>query len=290
MLTKLIPLLSLAALALAAPAQACDLRFSQETYSINLPAAGPDKVAPALERLPVTIENIGTTECAFRVGVAREGVENVVEFPTTQVSTPFGPIFLADLLRTPAASSTGNVSRHTLPAGEELIIVYRFASRADWNNKADDYYEELVLTAYEDGTGAELDSARALISLAIQSATNIRFVGGVDRLDLGTLSQDESTRSPPFALRVFSTAPYKLTISSRNGGVLTHVTGTAQIPYRMQLEGSDLDLDGAGDERFYSEPTGNLGQVLPVSVTVGPQRNMPAGKYEDLITVSITTI
>lgn len=287
MLKKLIPLLFLAMLAVARPAQACSLQFTQELFGLNLPSLPPGLSSPALERLPVQVKNVGSESCAFKLGIARENLGGVDVFPPTQISAPFGPIYLADLVPASSATAATNTSSHTLSAGETLTIIYRFAVRADWNSKAGDYYEELVLTVYDDQTNEALDTARAQVFLGVPPSTNIRFVGNSKRLDLGTISPNGVTRSPPFGIRVFSTSPYKLTVTSTNGGVLTNSAASAEIDYRMDLDGQAVDL-GTGEERFYSEPTGNLGKVMQVRVTVGPQPNKPAGTYRDLITVSVT--
>jgi hypothetical protein len=150
---------------------------------------------------------------------------------------------------------------------------------------------EFFLTAR---TGqSELATQRTQLSLNIPAIARIRFAGagnarGSTSVEMGTLSPNAVSTSPPFAIRVLSTAGYQMDLESQNAGALRRVDGPEVIPYRMMVSGRPMNLKGGGDRIQVASHTGSTGNVHPVSVVVDPDPTMHAGNYRDRITVTVT--
>lgn len=105
-------------------------------------------------------------------------------------------------------------------------------------------------------------------------------------MDFGVITQGEEKGAD---LRVVSNTPYQVKISSMNNGVMK-LNSNATISYTMKVNGSTVGLSNSAGSPITIGPgwsTSSAGDRynLKVRITGNPQ-NMPAGLYQDAITIT----
>ena len=281
-------LLPFAALIGLAPslAAACDISLPSGIPSVPFAVAGEYGAAPIQETMTVRLRNDASTACTVYLGVALDPLDFDPDFPMTQISGPIGIVPLSTL----TTSGQDNASMHVIDANSTIDVTYNIAINPGWDDQAGSYSQRLNFSVYEDlGLPAKIEDDTRL-TLTIPAAANIRFAGNIDRLDLGMLSATAPTTSPPFAVKVFSTADYKLDVSSENKGFLVREGGGQSIPYSMTFGGQPVVLSGAAFTVALGDPTGGLGDTSAIIVTVPAVGEALAGAYRDRVTLTVTTL
>jgi len=282
--------LMLATFATAAQAE-CVPSFVAGGNSVTLTSAGSFDDGRLNERFYVRLRNDGDTVCELRLAVGRDIAASDADFPSYELFGPNGSVTVnsTDAARTSERSAVDIV----IPVRGETSIPYDVRMKLGWGFESGIYDQalEFFLTAR---TGqSELATQRTQLSLNIPAIARIRFAGagnarGSTSVEMGTLSPNAVSTSPPFAIRVLSTAGYQMDLESQNAGALRRVDGPEVIPYRMMVSGRPMNLKGGGDRIQVASHTGSTGNVHPVSVVVDPDPTMHAGNYRDRITVTVT--
>ena len=144
-----------------------------------------------------------------------------------------------------------------------------------------------------EGNG-DSSSARRTVTLAVDvdSSASMALSGQFTRngsaadIDLGEISAN-MVRTPVM-LHVRSTRAYRIDSSSQNGGKLK-LAGTAwEIPYRMTIGDRTLNSDGGA----YVSTAGANRRVdnLALGFAITGGINVEAGRYSDIVTLSISLI
>ena len=107
---------------------------------------------------------------------------------------------------------------------------------------------------------------------------------------MGPILTSGPTRSPPFALRILSTAAYRIDLVSANRGALRRAGGADLIPYELTLGGQSMDLAAGVDSVRVGRHTSSVGDVHRVGIVINPDPRYHAGEYADHVTVTVTTI
>lgn len=203
-----------------------------------------------------------------------------------------------EVLQDPSAGGTpqSDVEIANVPLGQRgQSVPFRVEVPTEWGLTAGTYTDRLELLLF-DRTGTLVDRTNLNVTIVVPATVSVRFVGAVigggfgsgARIDLGTLSTSERTRSQPFGARIFSTAPYLVNVASANLGNLAHVDLGSEIPYRLYFDGVQVDL--AGTSAFtYLAPTARTGVTRPMSLEVSPA-TVPAGRYNDRITLTVSAL
>ncbi|MGB3626961.1 MAG: hypothetical protein WA989_14105 [Henriciella sp.] len=274
----------------ALPASACDLQFSRSDQTFSLSPSASQLDEPLRETVSVVIRNRSDQECVFKLGFGRDATATDRDFPTTRVFGPAGEIRVQYVSSASYAGGAGYMLSQTIPANSDLRIAFNFAIDLDWGTRSGSYNQRFLLSLIDEATTTQTALTEINLLLDVPPAIRLRFVGNNDRLDLGALSDETTTVSPPFGLRIFSTSPYEVAVSSENQGALVQQNGRARIPYFMKLAGRQLDLAVAADILTFANSPGRLGRVLPIIVLVPPAKNRLAGRYSDTVTVTVSTI
>ena len=203
-----------------------------------------------------------------------------------------------EILQDPSAGGTSlsDVKIANAPVGPQgRSVPFELQVPTEWGLTAGTYIDRLELLLF-DQNGALVDRTNLTITILIPATVSVRFVGAVigggfgsgARIDLGTLSTSEQTRSQPFGARIFSTAPYLVNVASANSGNLAHVELGSEIPYRLYFDGAQVDLSGIS-AFTYLAPTPRSGNTRPMSLEV-PPASVPAGRYNDRITLTVSAL
>ncbi len=273
---------------------ACEPTFATGSTVVTLtpmPSFDDQQIA---ERFQLEIRNSGSDLCTLRLSVGRDTAASDPNFPAYTLSSPSGAIPAAALAGgEDSAGSPGGITV-TVPANGRVVVPYDVRLSVGWGIEARTYDQELIYRLHSTDSQDELAIQRTRLSLTIPTAARIRFSGasatdGAPILDMGALSATGRTVSPPFAIRVLSTAPYRVELSSENFGKLRRVDGPDLIPYRLSVSNQIVDLTAGGAFIRVPGHTGPTGNVHPVAIEIGPDPARHAGNYSDRVTVTVST-
>ncbi|MGZ8345647.1 MAG: hypothetical protein ACXWUP_00910 [Allosphingosinicella sp.] len=267
----------------------CSPSFNVETVSVNVDGVQVGNGNFATESFNVDLDNQNAESCDIRLRITRSG--NVdPDMPAYFLSAAGNQVEILAY-----GFSVGTVLSDvllTLPGGDESISV-PFAVRlpTEWGLAAGDYVDNLRVSLVAPGEET-LDSLDVAVNIDIPKEVSVRLVGASGEaqstatVNLGVLSTVQQTRSDPFGVRVWSTAPYTVGFSSSNRGRLVHTNGIDAIPYVMSVGGSEVDLTGVSSY-YFARHTSSLGDIHGLSIVVDPVQAR-AGDYSDSVTVSVT--
>lgn len=281
-------------LALPAAANAeCQPVFVDASTSLTLSASSDLDAPQPAERFKVRIRNQGDSACDLRLAVGREAGVLGSDSPVIALTGPTGDIRLGSV--TAAIDSVTGLAQVKIPAGGEIAVPYEIRMNVGWGSAAGTYVENLLFELVSTTGERQSSTQRTQLLLQVPSAVRIRFAGALGennepRLDMGELSPDKPSRSPPFAIRVLSTAGYQMRFESVNSGNLQRNGGTERIPYQMSVGGRPMDLSLGSGLISVGHHTGLAGDIHPVAVLIAPDPLRHAGSYSDRITVTVTAI
>lgn len=288
--------LGFVALAASLPAvahAACEPSFVDGTNVVNLrPSASFDN-QQLVEPFVIRVRNSGDEVCTIRLGVGRTLAATSTRFPAYSLTGPSGMETVSALTVTADAAGFGN--KYTVPANGEVSIPYDVRMAIGWGAEAGLYTDELLFSLLDAQSGNTIANKKLQLDLDVPQTARIRFAGasgadGPARIEMGPISTTAATRSPPFALRVLSTAPYRIDLVSQNNGTLRRAGTRDLIPYQMTLGSQPMNLTGVGDSVQIRRHTSSVGDVHPVTIVINPDAEYHAGDYSDRVTVTVTTI
>lgn len=278
----------------ATAAQAdCNPSFVDGSATIRLTPPTSFSNDLLIEPFQVRIKNSGDEACVLRLGVGRRIPGGSQQFPAYSVTGPNGKVPLPSLGG--AANNGVYGTEFTVPAGEQIILSYNVRMNVGWGFEAGVFTEDLVFQVFEGQPRRPVITQDRQLLLEIPRMALIRFAGisGLDGpalIEMGALSPNAVTNSPPFALRVLSTSGYRMELVSDNGGALRQTDGNYLIPYALSLDGKKIDLSGAPSAVQTNHHTSSLGDVHPVKISVRPNPEYPAGEYSDRVFVAVTAM
>lgn len=289
---RLVPL-ALSALLPAAASAACEPSFAEGSNTVRLIPPVSFENRQLIENFVVRVRNSGDEPCRLRLGVGRDVPSGADQFPPYSLTGPDGNVPVPTLAG--AANNGGFGSEFVVPANGQVSIPYDVRMSVGWGSEAGTFTEDLIFQIFDSRPGRPVLSQITQLVLEIPKVALIRFAGasGVDgpaSIEMGPLSPTAPTRSPPFALRVLSTAGYRMDFTSENMGSLRRIGGVNPIPYEMTVRGVNLNLDGVSDPIQSARHTSSVGDVYPVKIVIQPDPEYPAGLYSDRVTVTVTAI
>ncbi|WP_170003316.1 hypothetical protein [Pseudopontixanthobacter vadosimaris] len=286
-------ILALCVAAASAPAAAaCAPSFVDDPTTVQLTPGPSFDREQLFERLNVRVRNEGDDPCLLRFNVTDRTGSVADGFPAISIVGPNG---IGTSPGSPAIGSTASFGAElAIPANGQVVVPLEVRTVVGWGSRAGLYNRELELQLLNVQTAQELGSRRTQLTLTIPRTALIRFAGaggtdGPPRIEMGPLSPVAPTRSPPFALRILSTSPYLIDVTSDNNGSLRREGASDLIPYRMTLGGQEMMLAGSRDSMQVGRHTNSVGDVLPVTIVTQPDPEYHAGQYQDRITITVTT-
>lgn len=108
-------------------------------------------------------------------------------------------------------------------------------------------------------------------------------------VDFGEIESEEMKNA---YVNAFSTAGYKLRLTSDNQGKLVHRTvDDVGVDYITMLDGATLDLTPVdGDTLIFDGPTPINGAPHDLAIQIAPFVSLRAGEYEDFLRITITPV
>lgn len=277
----------------AAANAACEPSFSDSSNAVTLSPSGSLDNPQVSERFYVRLRNDGDSPCALRLSVSRDIGSSDVGFPSFTLTGPKGVVVVGSS----AGATTGLADsiKVDVPAGGQVAIPYDVRLNVGWGSEAGTYVQQLVYALEHEPGTSDVPVQRTHLVLNVPSMARIRFAGahggdGSSLLDMGLLSLDGPTYSPPFAIRVLSTAGYQMQLVSQNAGALVRIGGRERIPYQLSVSGRPMNLAGGGDLISAAGHTSSSGDVHPVMIVVNADSTRHAGDYADRVTVTVTPI
>jgi len=158
------------------------------------------------------------------------------------------------------------------------------------------YRDEVVVSLYE-GHPSQAQSAtlidQATVEIASTTATVAQIaVSGQSQhtIDFGFLTEG-AVRTAELLFR--SNAAYRIDAISENGGVMVNVYQPQSDPiaYQLRAGGSAVNLSSQALIRIGLFPAGSADSfdTIPLSVTIGQVDQVLPGRFEDVITFTIST-
>lgn len=291
--TMLIGMAALAAIAAPAKAQAsCSPEFVDRSRTVSVSGVEIGPRERARENFTIRIRNQGDGECAVFLRIARRNAAGLSDTLPFLFSSGGRALELLPNESIPGSIGT-DLFIPVIPGTRNgRAVPFRLGIPTEWGVAADVYREEFVVTLHDEG-GLLLDTMFLIVVVDIPPAVEMRIVGAagtnrIKRINLGMLDPQETNRSDPFGLRVWSTSPYRVEFASENLGKLRKEIGDDTIPYTLRMSGAKVDLEGANSREF-PQHTGALGDFHSLRVTVDPFF-AEAGRYSDQVTVSVSAI
>ncbi|MDA3950569.1 MAG: hypothetical protein PF508_15300, partial [Spirochaeta sp.] len=158
------------------------------------------------------------------------------------------------------------------------------------------YRDSVVVSLYE-GHPAQAQAAQLIaqepVELSSTTATVAQIaVSGQDQytMDFGFLSEG-AVRTADLLFR--TNAAYRIDATSQNNGVMVNVyqPQSDPIPYQLRVDGSPVGLSSSALVQLGIFPAGSAESFdsIPLSVTIGSVTNVLPGRFEDVITFTIST-
>lgn len=158
------------------------------------------------------------------------------------------------------------------------------------------YYDNVQVTIYNIKSNGRLeysDTTTMTVLLYVASQIDVSLVdegGAFDAsatskiVDFGVLAKDQSKGVD---LRVVSNTSYRVRLSSTNGSKLKNSSGNSTVAYSLRVNNSTINLSTGTVEIGSGNATGNEGDKFNMKFQItGDPRNLPAGNYQDNITVT----
>lgn len=183
-----------------------------------------------------------------------------------------------------------NLRPFTLGPRETRSVLYRLVIDPSPIRSAGTFSQELILEA-QDAEFRSFGGAPISIGFRVLPSARIGLTGaytmnnGQAFVDLGQLRPGPAP--VPLNLRVNSTGQYEITVSSANSGVLRLEASEWSIPYEMIIGEETLNLRGM--QRIgRSDSDKVMLDVLPMRFIIGSTKDLRAGRYSDVISISVS--
>lgn len=241
--------------------------------------------AAYLEQIRLSLRNRGDEPCVGVLQIERTASFDALKGPR---NNELGYLIVAPenirrILLDPISQRTQSLPVF-VPAKSSVEIRPRLLVEGGQSARKGRYFATLQALVTLGRNGPVIDR-EFNVSAQVQSRVQANFVGGRNaRLNLGELEPNKQKR---IKLQIRATSDVDLNISSENNGNLVKGKGAGEVPYTMSLDGRDIDLEN-GSQFDVALQNGIRGESLPVVVTVGEFSNAPVGRYQDVVTVTIS--
>lgn len=283
----------------AIPAAAAPCNASIGTIA-SVPTVVYDPFDGVARSVTFTVEfaNNGPESCSLALAVAstspgshrffRRGSDKLKYL----VETPGGDDYENDI-----DEPRGSVSLNG-GVGQTKSITLRVKVPAGLIAPAGDYIDTLTLRLYRNEGGGRVAmgsdrTAPATATLERRAQVNIAGASGsssnwsVASLDFDTLTTGEMRSA---IVQVRATTGVSIKVASEHHGKLQHevLSGDPGVPYAMKFDGQTMNLAGPYDTLVRTPPVSLDGASYPMRITVGDVSGRPAGKYQDLLTITVS--
>jgi len=277
----------------------CQLLIEPGSSRWTIESYDPHSGIPAYGQFQIAWINQGQKQCIGDVTVNLNGQQYGLrsqDVPTASL-LPYG--LVNESSGTDITPYTGSWSGpfngpplHVDP-GERVIQTYGFSVDTQ-NLGADGIFQQTVTFGLRRRNSVIYDGLRDVtLAINVSASAVMGLTGayqrhdGTARIELGELSPGRI--NDPVNLWVRSTRAYRVTIQSRNRGRLMQDSGEWVVPYGLSLGGVPIDL--ANLVPFQSQPGPGLrNDSYPFVVTVGQTAGQRAGRYTDLLTLTLAPI
>lgn len=248
----------------------------------------PDHTSVHGERIAFEIRNTGGS-CSYSVRIAPIADQYSLEGDGGELS--FG------LRSIEGSGAAGGKSPLEIPMGHQMPGAGKFAQfmidiEPNQNVASGRYTQDLEILVYQETDGIPVLSDTRRMTIATEVWPKVSASIGMNALsgrnqaqvDLGLLHEGKR-KDLGFSVR--ANTSYEVKIHSDNEGYLKHFRSDARIPYFLFLDGVEIDPSALGGEGVVS--SGNTSQSHDFQFKIFEMpTDIPAGYYEDRLTVTIT--
>jgi len=273
----------------AASAEGCDLQASISSVATTYEPFDPNMTVLDLD---VRVTNDGADPCVARFFIAP------VNAALTLSSGPNLISYRVDANRgiSEQPNAYGPFSA-TVPRGETVSVPIRFQILAQQIVPKGDYTADLIVSGKDaDNQPINLSGGQATLrvrvpgraDVSISGATSTRSIGsapGSAMLDFGEAQSNQMQRA---FINVWSNGSVNVRVRSENNGVL-RLNGSSAlppIPYTANFDGVEARLDGSFSVQR-NPPHSIAGASYPLEIRLGSLKGKFAGRYSDILTVSV---
>jgi len=286
-LTALVAALAAAGLSLAA--QACELDIGEDGRTARVDYR-PTALGDAQAMLTLTLENAGESPCS--VSITRLAGRQVLSGPSGgrlpyQLTLPgASPL---------PASNGASAPQRTVAPGETLPLDLVFSVPAGRNGPPGLYEAAETLRLFGPDSAEPIAEIPLALSAAFEPFAAITLAGAspsaslsarTARVDFGEMRPNANRF---VLLSISGNSDYAVELVSLGGGRLENLDDRGVfVPYRTELDGVGVDLSQATEMRF--ERPGLADRRHRLSFTLPGQIEATAGRYRDLVTVSVAPV
>lgn len=275
----------------AAPAQAaCAPVFETLAETSGAVDLDPFDPSPFERTMRIVIRNNGSDPC--RLGVSATD-RSLGQRLLTGTQVPYDLIW--NNLPIPNFDTPVPGRELVIPSGDTREFFISLQVRRPVQTPPAPTEAVFTLRLHDLDNGAQvLATADARLSANIVAMAQINIAGssasfgstyGIDTVDFGNL---ETGKAQTVYVQLRGNSPMRMTIRSDNAGLMRHETlrDAAGIAYTVGLLG--VTYEPAEPRQFGGLlSTGLYGTNLPLTLTVQDVANLPAGRYSDVLTLSI---
>jgi len=250
--------------------------------------------APAIESVPLRLRNLSAGDCVVQLEQPG-GRETRFRLAASGIRTEL-------FVLAPAAGFSGRIGGSPLaiglPAGADERIELGVRLEPGAFPRPGNYAEELLLRLRDRATGRILDDelrTRLVVEVVPRAQVNVAGSRGrygttpsLDIIDLGRL---ETGLEREVYVQIRANNAYDISVESENQWQLRLVDrpGLPGVPYTITLDGHTT-RSGGPLRLQRPRPRSAAGEVLPMRVRIGEVEGRFAGKYRDVVHVSVTAL
>lgn len=250
--------------------------------------------APAIESVPLRLRNLSARDCVVQLEQPG-GRETRFSLAESGIRTEL-------FVLAPAAGFSGRIGGSPLairlPAGADERIELGVRLEPGAFPRPGNYAEELLLRLRDRATGRILDDelrTRLVVEVVPRAQVNVAGSRGrygttpsLDIIDFGRL---ETGLEREVYVQIRANNAYDISVESENQWQLRLVErpGLPGVPYTITLDGHTT-RSGGPLRLQRPRPRSPAGDVLPMRVRIGEVEGRFAGKYRDVVHVSVTAL
>lgn len=248
---------------------------------------------PAIESVPLRLRNLSARDCVVQFE-QQGGRETGFRLAESGIRTEL-------FVLAPAAGVSGRLGVSPLairlPAGTDQRIELGVRLEPGAFPRPGNYSEELLFRLRDRATGRILDDelrTRLVVEVVPRAQVNVagsrgRY-GTVPSLDLIDFGRLETGLEREVYVQIRANNAYDISVRSENQWQLrlTERPSLPGIPYTVTLDGHTTRSGPLRLQR--PRPRSPAGEVLPMRVRIGEVEGRFAGKYRDVVHVSVTAL
>lgn len=269
-----------------------DCRLRMESSRTNWLIEGHDAFDPnpATGLFDLILNNDGPAECRLTINASTDSEPfGLSSDRSDRVAYSLVDHANGDNLSPTTGRNLPKAGQHVVvvPGNAQAIVRIDLLTQSDF--PGDGLFSQQLRLEATAPDGTALAERAIQISVRVDPSASMALSGAFKRtgsiadIDLGELTT--GIANLPLNLRIKSTRGYSISVSSLNDGLLRMTEGDWSVPYRIAIAGTLLNASGG---RFTAPAEGRMrNDVLPIAFQIGETTGRRAGRYSDVLTLTV---